>query len=148
MITENSNAKDEGQIRQLIDDWAAALRAKDIKRLTSNYAPDILLFDVPPPLQSQGSDSYRKSWEARFSTFQGPIGCEIRQLSITAGDDVAFSHCLNRISGTTTNGEKIDLRVRATVCYRKIDGEWMVTHEHASVPVEMETGKAALNLEA
>jgi ketosteroid isomerase-like protein len=36
---------------------------------------------------------------------------------------------------------------RATVCYRKIYGSWMVTHEHNSVPFDPQTGKASLNLE-
>jgi ketosteroid isomerase-like protein len=37
--------------------------------------------------------------------------------------------------------------VRATTCYRKIDGKWMITHEHQSVPFDTESGKASLDLE-
>jgi hypothetical protein len=29
---------------------------------------------------------------------------------------------------------------------RKIDGQWKVVHEHVSVPFDMETGKAMLDL--
>ena len=112
----------------------------------SNYAPDIVLFDVPPPLQYRGTEAYRKNWEQWLPTFEGPIGYEIRELSITTGDDVAFCHSLNRISGTRTNGEQTDVWVRATVGYRKIDGKWTVTHEHVSVPFYMDTGKAACDL--
>jgi ketosteroid isomerase-like protein len=37
--------------------------------------------------------------------------------------------------------------VRATICYRKIDGKWMVTHEHVSVPFYMDgTYRAAVDL--
>ncbi|MCY1428568.1 hypothetical protein D9M71_444580 [compost metagenome] len=32
------------------------------------------------------------------------------------------------------------------VCLRKIGGTWMVTHEHLSVPINMETYQAALDL--
>jgi ketosteroid isomerase-like protein len=35
---------------------------------------------------------------------------------------------------------------RATLCFRKIDGQWTVTHTHASVPFEVETGRASLDL--
>jgi len=59
---------------------------------------------------------------------------------------VAFCHSLNRISGKRTNGEESDVWVRATVCYRKIDGKWMIVHEHFSVPFDMETLKASLDL--
>jgi ketosteroid isomerase-like protein len=37
--------------------------------------------------------------------------------------------------------------VRATVCYRRIDGKWMVTHEHLSVPFYMDGSfRAAVDL--
>lgn len=146
MATATNKAIDEAQIRQLVDNWVKAVQAKDIDGLMSPFAPDNLLFDIMPPLQHQGTDAYRKLWEGCFPYFQGEIGYEMRDLSITIGDDVAFSHSLNRMSGTTTNGEKIDNWMRATVCYRKIDGKWMVTHEHISVPIDMETNKALFDL--
>ena len=146
-MTEGQRANDEARIRALIDDQAKAIRARDIGGSVSRYAPDILLFDVVNPLQSVGSDAARKRVAEWFATFQGPIGYELRDLSITAGEDVAFSHSLNRVSATTTDGEKLDMWWRATVCYRKLDGRWMVTHEHASVPFDMKSGRASLNLE-
>jgi ketosteroid isomerase-like protein len=38
-----------------------------------------------------------KRWQALFESYQNPIDYEVRDLSITAGDDVAFSHSLNRM---------------------------------------------------
>ena len=77
--------------------------------------------------------------------FQGPLECENEQLSITTGEDVAFCHSINRVKGTTARG-KIEMRWRATVCFRKIAGRWLVTHEHNSVPFDMSTGQASLDL--
>jgi ketosteroid isomerase-like protein len=106
MAAEKNKAIDEAQIRELIDNWAKALRAKDINELMSHYTPDILVFDLAPPLQYKGTDAYRKNFEEWFPSFQGPVGYEIRDLRITTGDDVAFSHSLNRISGARTSAEK------------------------------------------
>ena len=76
----------------------------------------------------------------------GSGGCEVHNLSVAAGNDVAFSTRLNRISGLRTNGEQMDVWVRATVGYRKIDGRWMVVQEHFSVPFYMDGGdKAAVS---
>jgi ketosteroid isomerase-like protein len=36
--------------------------------------------------------------------------------------------------------------VRATLCLRRIDDKWMIAHEHQSVPFDVETGKASLDL--
>jgi len=147
MTPKNSMASDEAQIRERIDQWAKALRAKDVDGLMSHYAPDILVFDLAPPLQYEGAVAYRKNWADWFPSFQGPVGYEIRYLNITTGDDVAFCHSLNRISGLRTSGEQTDVWVRATVGFRRIDGKWMVTHEHVSVPFYMDgSDKAALDL--
>ena len=143
MAAEMSRAGNEAQIRKLIDEWASAFRAKNIDGLVANHSPDIVLFDVPAPLQYRGADAYRKNWERWLPTLEGPIGCEIRELSVTAGDDVAFSHSLNRITSKRTGGAATDVWVRVTVGFRKIDGAWVVTHEHLSVPFHMDTGKAA-----
>jgi len=147
MTTAKSKAIDEEvQIRALIDDRVKAVRAKDINRALSSMAPDILSFEVVNPLQQIGSDASKKRAEEWFSSFQGPIGYEIRDLSVAASDDVAFSHGLSHVSATRTDGGQLDMWWRMTVCFRKIGGKWMVTHEHNSVPFDVESGKASLDL--
>jgi uncharacterized protein (TIGR02246 family) len=137
----------EAQIRALIDDWANALRAKDVDGVMSHYAADIVSFDLAPPLRYTGAGAVRNSLEAWFPTFRGPVGYEIRDLSITAGEDIAFTRSLNRISGTRIDGEETDVWVRATVCWRKLGGRWLITHEHVSTPFYMDgSDKAALDL--
>jgi ketosteroid isomerase-like protein len=146
MATANNKAIDEAQIRTLIEDRAKAVRAKDINGALANIALDVVSFDVVNPLQSIGSAAARKRAEEWFSSFQGPIGYEIRDLSITTGNDVAFCHFLNRVQATRTDGGELDMWWRATICYSKIDGKWMVTHEHSSVPFDANSGKASLDL--
>jgi ketosteroid isomerase-like protein len=122
MATENK-AVDEVQIRGLIENKIKAVHVKDIDGATSSYAPDVLSFDVVNPLRYIGADAIRKRLEEWFSSFQGLIGLEIRDLSITVGDAVGFSHCLNHVSATTTDGGKLDMWWRETACYRKIEGK-------------------------
>jgi PhnB protein len=113
----------------------------------SHYTTDVVTFDLAPPLQYVGAEALRKNLQAWFATFRGPVGYEMRDLHITASDDVAFCYSRNRISGPRTNGEATNVWVRATVCYRKLDGKWLVTHEHASVPFYMDGSyRAAVDL--
>jgi uncharacterized protein (TIGR02246 family) len=138
---------DEGRVRELIAEWAAAVRAKDVDRVIAHYAEDVVSFDLAPPLQYAGREALRKSLTEWFSTFRGPIGYEFRDLSITAGGDVTFCRSLNRISGRRTNGEETDVWVRATMGFRKVGGRWLIAHEHASVPLYMDgREKAAIDL--
>lgn len=141
-----THQQNEAQIRREIEDWVKAVRVKDINRLLANYSPDLVTFDVVPPLQARGLSPYRKSWEEFFAMFPGPIGYEHRDLQVTVGEDLAFAHALGRITGTTTKGEQIDMFCRATVCYRKVGDKWLVVHEHASVPIDPNTKKALLDL--
>jgi uncharacterized protein (TIGR02246 family) len=147
MATHHNKASEEAQIRQRLDAWAQALRAKDIDTLMAYYAPAILAFDIVPPLQCRGIEAYRKNFEAWFAAVQGPIDYDIGDVRITTGDDVAFCHSLSRVRSTRTTGETTDTWVRVTVGFRKVDGTWMVTHEHVSVPFDMETSKALLELQ-
>ena len=58
----------------------------------------------------------------------------IKDIDITAGTDVAFVAALMRCAGMEKNGERIELEFRLTIGLRKIDGQWMVLHEHHSIP--------------
>lgn len=135
----------EAEIRSLVADSVKALRAKDIDRLVASYAPDVMLFDVVNPLRSRGAEAVRKRLED-WLTFRDPIEYEVRDLSISTAGDVAFSHSLNHVSATTKDGKKLDMWWRASVGYRKLDGKWLITLEHVSVPFDMTSGKASLDL--
>ena len=65
---------------------------------------------------------------------------------VSVGDDIAFSHSLNRIAGTTKNGQTTERWLRWTTCYRKTNGMWLIAHEHVSVPTDLGSGKAMLDL--
>ncbi|MGJ3245166.1 MAG: YybH family protein [Elainellaceae cyanobacterium] len=148
MTTGNRNSVEEIQLRQLINNWLAALRAKDVDALMTHYAPKLLLYDLDPPLVHHGADTYHKSWQEWFASIQGDVGYEIRNLNLSVGDDVAFSTSINQMSGVKTTGEPFDIWVRMTVGYRKEDGRWRVVHEHISVPFYMDGSfKAAVDLE-
>jgi ketosteroid isomerase-like protein len=146
MAIEDNKNNDEAEIKRVIEEGVEAIRVKDLDGVMSMYAPDLVSFDVVPPLQYVGADVYRNHWGGAFSSFTGPIDYEIADLSITVGDDVAFAHSFNRLSGIMTTGQKFGSWLRWTACFRKINGKWLITHMQVSAPVDMETGKAVLDL--
>jgi len=146
MAIEQNGTKNEAAIRELVDGFVKAIRAKDIHGVMSVFGPEVVSFDLGPPLRHGGGEAFVKRWQELFESYQGPIDYEVRDLSITARDDVAFSHSLNRISGTMKNGQQTDRWLRWTACYRKTDGKWLIVHEQVSVPVELRNGKALLDL--
>ena len=138
------NGTEEAQIRAVLDDWVDGLRSKDATRVKSHGVADMVHYSMAPPLVADGTGP--NGLEQWFATWQGPIGYELRDLKITAGDDIAFCHCLSHMSGTQTNG-KTDVWFRRTMGLRKIEGRWKIVHSHESVPFYMDgSDKAATDL--
>ena len=136
MSVNSDRALDETAIRDLVESWAGAVRAKDFDRILAHHSADILMFDVPPPLASKGIDAYRKTWDLFFTWSDEPVVFEIQDMEITAGSDVAFVAALMRCAGTEQSGEKLTLDFRLTIGLRKLGGQWTVVHEHHSVPAD------------
>jgi len=143
----SNRTKNEAAIRETVESLVQAIRARNVDQVLSSFAPDVVSFDVGPPLQHGGGEEFRKRWRELFESYRGPIEYEVHGLAVVAGEDVAFSHSLNRIGGTLKNGQKTDRWLRWTACYRKIAGEWRIVHEQVSVLVDMRSGKAFLDLQ-
>lgn len=138
---------DEAKIRQQIDNIVEGIRAKDLEGLKQLYAADVVSFDVEPPLQHVGVEAKSKNWARAFTFFQD-VRYEVRDLTVTVGGDVAFGHCFGRLSGTLKNGTATSgMWVRATFCFQKIDGNWLIAHDQVSVPFDIASGKGVADLE-
>ena len=144
-MTSQSIDEEETSLRETIDGFVRAIRAKDIDGVMSVFAADVVSFDLGPPLQHGGGEPFIERWRELFAAYRGPIEYELRDLHVTATDDVAFSRSLNRLSGTTQSGQRGGRWLRWTACYRKIDGNWRIVHEHVSVPADVRSGKAVLD---
>jgi uncharacterized protein (TIGR02246 family) len=145
-LGKEDKTKNETVIRALIDGFVKAIRAKDINGVMSAFAPEVVSFDLGPPLQHGGGEAFMKRWQKLFESYQSPIDYEVRDLSITVGDDVAFSRSLNKIGGTMKNSQKTDHWLRWTACYCQTNGKWLIVHEHVSVPADLGNAKAILDL--
>jgi uncharacterized protein (TIGR02246 family) len=129
-MATTSAAAPEAQVRELLEAWTAAVRARDIEKVLAHHAPDVVMFDVPPPDEWRGIAKYRESWELFFKHFPRQGGVfEIAEMKIAVSGDLACGYGLLRC------GSKGDtFPVRLTVCLRRIDGNWTIVHEHHSVP--------------
>lgn len=145
-IASYAKTDDERQIRQLMDHFAAAFRAKDVDTLMSLYehSDKLVIFDVVPPLQYTGWDAYRKDFKGMFDRYNGRLTFDFNNLNITTDGNMAYSDSIDHVTGTLQAGKKMDYNVRVTAVYRKIDGKWLIVHEHVSVPVNLATGKSDL----
>ncbi len=136
-------SKDEQAIRTLEDRFAAALRAKDLDAMMKVYAPGdgIFVFDLITPREYASYDAYKKDWASLIDAVEGPIEYEVSELAIEADGNLAYSHSIQHLQFDRKDGSHYEVMARVTDVYRKIDGKWLIVHEHVSVPIDPATGK-------
>lgn len=126
-------ADDERQIRQLIEGWAKAVHEGDMAGVLADHTIDIVMFDVPPPHNGvRGIDAYRDTWPPFFTWQHSGAMFEIVELDVTAGTDVAFAYALLRCNTPEGLARNPDSRLRLTFGLRKLNGRWVIAHEHHS----------------
>jgi ketosteroid isomerase-like protein len=139
--------RDEDAIRTRVETLIEAVRAMDLDSVKQAFAPDVVSFDIVAPLRHVGAPAKWQNWVDVFTAYERPLGYEVRDLTVTAGGDVAFAYSLNHITGTLRSGQRTDMWLRWTACLTKVGGDWLIAHDHVSVPLDMASGKALTGLE-
>lgn len=144
----DTSARDQAEIKALEDRFMAAFRAKDVNAIMACYVPDdtLVVFDTSPPRQYTGAAAYRKDFQDFLSGVQGPLQATISDLEVTTGGgSVAYSHSIQHVAGTDKSGKKTEMTVRVTDAYKRVNGQWLISHEHVSVPVDLATMRPVLD---
>jgi len=134
------------EIKAWLDRWTKAFTQMDVDSILALYTDDVVAYDVVPPLQYVGKAEYRVDYQQFFSQYDS-LHVEIRDLHIGTSGDLAYASGLELISGTFKNGRKSNVWLRFTSLFRKSDGRWLDFHDHVSVPADIESGKAMLELQ-
>jgi uncharacterized protein (TIGR02246 family) len=134
------------EIHGWLDHWTKAVSAKDVDRVMELYTDDVVAYDVVPPLQYVGKAAYRADYQQFFSQYESDLHVETRDLHVGTTGELGYATGLQMISGMLKHGQKSGVWVRFTSLYRKVNGKWLDFHDHVSVPVDIEYGKALLDL--
>jgi ketosteroid isomerase-like protein len=119
-------ATNEQDVRDIIDEWERAVQDRDMAGTLAHHSPDILMFDVPEPIQANGLDEYQETWELFFKHSPGgPESFHLHELQVTATETLAAAHAL------LDAGED---KCRLTMVLEKVGDQWMIVHEHHSSP--------------
>jgi uncharacterized protein YndB with AHSA1/START domain/ketosteroid isomerase-like protein len=138
-------ADDLAAIHAILGDRTNALFGKSADLAVKHLADDVMSYDLDPPLAHVGPR--KAEVQAWFDGWAGPIGWAVRDLAVEVGGDIAYARGLAHMTGTKTDGTKVDLWLRCTTCFGRTGGVWKVTHDHASVPFYMDGSfKAAVDL--
>ncbi len=124
----------ETQIRQLIDDHTQAICAKDLDQIMIHYAPNIVIFDMKPPLTINGLEACRHMWETSLPYMPTASGMEQQELRITISGDFAIAHWVSRFIGIDPDHPAAQMWLRITAACQRQQNHWQIIHEHVSIP--------------
>ena len=89
-MAEQAKAE-EARIKALLEGWADAVRRHDLPAILAHHDRDMVMFDLPPPLQCRGIEAYEQTWDLLFRYHKPGTAFDFRELAVTAGADVAFA---------------------------------------------------------
>jgi len=130
-------------VTTMFENYTSRVLSKDVESFLELYAHDTLVFDAWGMWEFAGVDAWRPMVTMWFESLGDKL-CEARftEVVATVRDDVAFAHAAVRYAEVTAEGEQVDSMMnRITVALEKRDGEWKITHEHTSVPLDMQSAK-------
>lgn len=141
-----ARAEAADEIRTAQESIAHGAETRNLDLIMSNYlrSDTLFVFDVYPPTAYIGWNAFRKDWSDFLDGIKGPITYQMVDMDVATDGKMGYVHVIEHIAGVDHKDQPVEINMRITELYRKINGKWLIEHEHASVPVDIKTGKADL----
>src|SRR5215475_9166610 len=105
-MSKHAQKPEEVEIKALLEAWTDAVRRHDLPAILAHHEPDIVMFDLPPPLQCKGIEAYKETWDLFFRCHKPGAAFDIEEMSVTAGQDVAFAAVIMRCESSSNPADK------------------------------------------
>jgi uncharacterized protein (TIGR02246 family) len=133
---------------EMLDAYAAAVRAKDVDAFVGLYADDVRTFDLWQEWTYDGKDALRGMVAEWFGSLADDEVVAVRfdDIRTQPGSDVAAVSAFTTFAAVSPDGtESRSMNNRLTwVLHKEADGSWKIVHEHTSAPAG-EGGKVQLS---
>ena len=139
---EQQTAAAERELRDEFRRWFDEAEAKDLDGVMSHVAPDVVSYEHDAPLQYVGADGVRAVCQRGFDAMPGAFRWDVPDMTVIVRGDIAVQWGLNRMSGTGADGAPYEGWSRGTRVFRRVDGRWLMIHQHVSYPYDPATGEA------
>jgi ketosteroid isomerase-like protein len=130
--SSNKNDADKNQeiLNSIVKEMAESSTGAES---TKHWSKDALWFDIPP-YASKGIQSAIKMFDSVFGNFKS---CKVSFLEMDTfmGDDMGVVCSVQKVDMVFKNDVAKTVLVRQTDCFKKSENnEWLLFHQHASVP--------------
>ncbi|MEU4235101.1 SgcJ/EcaC family oxidoreductase [Nonomuraea sp. NPDC026600] len=137
----------EREVRRVHQRWYDGTAAKDLDGMMAAIADDIVSYEHETPLQYVGVEAVRAVCASGLEAAgDAVVSLDVPDLKILVREDLAVAWGLNRVRVEAANGQGFDSWSRGTRVFERRGGEWMMVHQHLSVPRDPVSGKAKTDL--
>jgi ketosteroid isomerase-like protein len=135
--------------QQLLDQYQAAVLAKDVAAFTALYDDEVEVFDMWGSWSLSGIDAWRAmatGWFASLGT--ETVVVTASEVHAAQSGELAIGHALLTFTAIAASGERLrSMSNRITVGMKRSGHGWKVFHEHTSAPIDPQSIKAILERE-
>lgn len=127
--------------REFIDVYTNAYEALDVEAFLALYADDARVFDSAEPAEYPDKTAWRDQVVGWFSSLErdGKAECEFEDVQVIESAELAVLHGHMTYEGTIIGtDEEVELECRATFVLQKFGDQWLIIHEHNSLPVDFD----------
>lgn len=134
----------DDQVLQVLDDYKAAVFAKDVDAFVSLYDPNVSVFDMWGVWAYEGIDAWRgmaKGWLGSLGSDR--VVVEFTDAAATVNDDMGVIHTYIKYAAIDPDGKALrSMDSRLSLMLRRRDDGWRIIHQHSSSPIAPDTTKA------
>ena len=130
----------------MLDQYQAAVLAKDVAAFTALYDDEVQVFDMWGSWSLNGIEAWRAMASGWFSSLGSEtVVVTASEVCSTQTGDLAIGRALLTFTAVSTEGERRrSMSNRITVGMKRSGHHWKVFHEHTSAPIDPQSAKAIL----
>jgi uncharacterized protein (TIGR02246 family) len=134
----------ETPVLQVLNDYKAAVFAKDVDSFVALYDENVSVFDMWGVWSYDGIASWRKMTEGWFGSLgTDRVVVDFSDAQTIVAEDVAVIHTYVKYKAIDGDGAELrSMDNRLTVTLRKNGERWKIVHQHSSSPIDFSTTKA------
>ena len=130
----------------VLENYKMAVYEKDVEKFLSIYDREVHIYDCWGKWESKGISLWRENvlnWFGSMEKDGEMLKVDFSDVTIEENSIIAFVHCAVTFTAYRRETEEKlrNITNRFTFGLKKINESWFITHEHSSLPIDMETGK-------
>jgi ketosteroid isomerase-like protein len=120
------------EVRQWLEDFAGAVRARDFGRGRTLFAPDVVGFGTRTAKMTGLDSLVEEQWRRIWNCTEG-FTFDLEDVQATIDGDLAWAAVAWESRGIAVDGKKFQRLGRATYVLHRRGGRWLAIHSHHSL---------------